>query len=82
MRLKEYIDLEKGNRSRLAKALAVHAPDASGWASESRPVPIKYGYQIELHTGGLVTRKELFPETYQKIWPDLVDQEEQKAVNQ
>jgi len=71
MELKEYIELERGNAAKLAREIGVHAPDVFGWASGSRPVPHKYGAAIEKATDGKVTRKELYPNDWQVIWPEL-----------
>ncbi len=72
MDLKTYIAQERGRQASLAKALPAHAPDISKWADGSRPIPIHHAAAIERETDGLVTRKEMFPDTWQKIWPELV----------
>jgi len=72
MELKKYIELKYGNAAKLAKDIGAHAPDVSAWASGNRPVPHKYGAAIEKYTEGKVTRKELFPNDWQVIWPELL----------
>ena len=73
MNLQEYISQERGRQSALAKAIGAHAPDVSRWADGSRPIPDKYGAPIEIASGGLVTRKEMFPDTWHIVWPELIE---------
>lgn len=40
----------------------------------SRPVPVEHCLAIERATNGLVTRRDLRPDDWQKIWPDLAEQ--------
>lgn len=39
--------------------------------STGKPIGPELCAQIELHSGGAVTRKSLRPENWQKIWPEL-----------
>lgn len=73
MTLSEYFDGERGRQAALAKALHAHAPDLSRMASGERPIPIPYGPKIEKETGGLVTRRKMFPDTWQELWPELTE---------
>lgn len=72
MNIKTYLTQERGRQAALAKAIGAHAPDVSRWAEGTRPIPVIYGAAIESATGGLVTRQEMFPDDWQKIWPELV----------
>ncbi len=72
MDIKTYLSLERGRQAALAKAIGAHAPDVSRWAEGSRPIPVVYGAAIETATGGLVTRQEMFPNDWQRIWPELI----------
>ena len=72
MNLHDYISQERGRQAALAKSIGAHAPDVSRWADGSRPIPDKYGAPIETATNGLVTRKEMFPDTWAIQWPELV----------
>lgn len=74
MDLKTYLSEKRGRQSELAQAIGAHAPDVSRWADGERAIPVHYGAPIELATGGLVTRKEMFPDSWQTIWPELVEQ--------
>lgn len=78
MDLKTYLSQERGRQASLAKSLNVHAPDVSCWADGKRPIPFKYGAQIERATSGKVTRRELFPNDWMRLWPELVDTENKK----
>jgi DNA-binding transcriptional regulator YdaS (Cro superfamily) len=73
MNLKDYISEKRGRSVALARAIDVCQPDVSMWASGKRPIPVAYGAKIEIATDGLVTRQELFPDTWQEIWPELAD---------
>jgi DNA-binding transcriptional regulator YdaS (Cro superfamily) len=73
MDIKTYLSQERGRQAALAKAIGAHAPDVSRWADGKRPIPIEYGAAIESATGGLVTRREMFPNDWARVWPELVD---------
>lgn len=75
MNLSEYLSKQRGRQAELAKAIGAHAPDISKWASGERPIPVPYGAQIETATGGAVTRQEMFPNDWQKIWPEISGRE-------
>jgi DNA-binding transcriptional regulator YdaS (Cro superfamily) len=71
MNLHEYLSQERGRQASLAKAIGAHAPDISRWADGSRAIPFHFGAPIELATGGQVTRKEMFPCDWERLWPEL-----------
>ena len=71
MTLSEYFALAHGRQASLARAIGAHAPDVSRWASGRRSIPVEYGVAIERATGGQVTRQELFPDTWARIWLEL-----------
>ena len=74
MDLKTYLSEKHGRLVSLSRAIGAHASDVSRWASGERPVPVPFGIPIEDATGGLVTRKEMFPEQLiARVWPDLLD---------
>lgn len=76
MDIETYLSKERGRQAALAKAIGAHAPDLSRWAKGKRPIPVEYGAAIERATGGQVTRKDMFPERWRSIWPELVSLEE------
>lgn len=71
MKLNEYIKKERGLAAKLAGDIGVFPPDISMWANKVKPIPHKYGALIEKHTEGKVTRKELFPDEWERIWPEI-----------
>lgn len=72
MNLSEYIKTERGLTKKLSLKINAHAPDISRWADGTRPIPLKYGAAIEIATNGTVTRKDLFPNEWPEIWPELI----------
>jgi DNA-binding transcriptional regulator YdaS (Cro superfamily) len=80
MKLAEYFQSEgRGSAARLANAISAFTSDVSDWAKGNRPVPIKYCAAIEQATSGKVTRKELCPDDWQAIWPELVKRSKKPA---
>ena len=62
-----------GSSSQLAKKINAPSPDVYSWASGKRPVPVKRCVQIEQSTNGAVTRKDLRPDDWREIWPELIE---------
>ena len=58
-----------GGRASLAKQLEVSVAAIGNW--KSRGIPIEYCASIEMASGGMVTRRELRPHDWEKIWPEL-----------
>jgi DNA-binding transcriptional regulator YdaS (Cro superfamily) len=71
MKLQTWLSQKSGRQTILALALGAHPPDVSRWASGKRPIPIAYGALIEAATNKEVTRQEMFPDSWEKIWPEL-----------
>lgn len=72
MKFSDYIKQEpRGAIRRVANAIGAFEPDVSRWASGLRPVPVCRCAAIEQATDGAVTRKDLRPDDWQKIWPEL-----------
>ena len=73
MKLLDYVKQgETGGQSRLAKALGLSSTVlVSQWANGVRDVPFDRCVAIEVATGGQVTRKDLRPDDWQKVWPEL-----------
>ena len=59
------------SQAALARLLGVKPPTVSQWAHGVRPVPIEHCLPIERATAGAVTRQDLRPDDYWRIWPDL-----------
>lgn len=74
MDLKKYITSERGRAAALAARLDGVSPSyLSQMASGKSPISPERGVQIEQETGGAVTRKDMFPDNWQRIWPELAD---------
>lgn len=75
MKLSSYLtDQPRGALRALARQIDAHEPDVSRWASGERPIPLRYAALIERATGGAVTRQDMFPEDWPRIWPELANQ--------
>jgi DNA-binding transcriptional regulator YdaS (Cro superfamily) len=70
--LKSWLTAEYGRAHRMAKHLNVPASFVSAMADGRKPVPVGHGAAIEHFTGGAVTRQAMFPDDWQRIWPELV----------
>lgn len=64
-----------GSASELARKMNVPRMTVSEWATGKRAVPIIRCVEIEELTGGAVTRKQLRPDDWWQIWPDLRGQD-------
>lgn len=71
MNLTEYLSQERGRQSLLAKEIGAHSPDVCRWADGTRPVPVHFCPKIEVATNGQVTRRDLRPDDWMNIWPEL-----------
>ena len=60
-----------GASRRMARALGAYASDISNWAAGRRKPGVAVCVAIELHTNGAVTRRDLRPDDWQDIWPEL-----------
>jgi DNA-binding transcriptional regulator YdaS (Cro superfamily) len=61
--------LAAGGRGNLSQVLDVTLGALGNW--KIRGVPIERCYAIERATNGAVTRKDLRPDDWQEIWPEL-----------
>lgn len=62
-----------GGVSRLAEMVGVSSSAPSMWKARGR-VPVEHCAAIERATGGAVTRRELRPDDWAAIWPELAQQ--------
>ena len=72
MKLLEYVKT-RGTQRELAAKLSITPVLISQWANESRPVPPERCVELERATDGVVTRQDLRPEDWQRIWPELTN---------
>ena len=52
--------------------VGVHPVMVSQWSSGLKPVPVERCTDIERATSGAVTRRDLRPDDWHRIWPELV----------
>lgn len=60
-----------GSQTALAAVLGVSKGAVSQWKDEDRRVPAAHCVAIERETKGQVTRRELRPDDWELIWPEL-----------
>lgn len=60
-----------GTQAALAKAIDVSPAIVQQWRVGARPVPVKHCLAIERATHGAVTRRDLRPDDWHLIWPEL-----------
>lgn len=70
MNLIEYCAI-RGNQSYLAKQTGISPAFINQIARGLRNVPVQSAAAIEKATKGAVTRQEMFPDDWDKIWPEL-----------
>ncbi len=70
MKLIDYLS-KHGSQTKLANEIAAQPQLVWQWAKLVRQVPIERCCAIEVATGGAVTRRDLRPNDWQKIWPEL-----------
>lgn len=76
MNLIDYIKaMPRGTTASLAKGIHASVSEVSLWAHGKRPIPVSRAAAIEQFTNGAVTRQDMFPDTWQRIWPELADQQ-------
>jgi DNA-binding transcriptional regulator YdaS (Cro superfamily) len=73
MKLKTYLSKKRGRAAQLARDIGSYPSDISDYANGKKPIPLRFGPKIETATNGLVTRKDLFPDTWVEHWPELAD---------
>lgn len=67
-----------GGLAKLAAAIGQTAQAVSNW--RARGVPVVHCAAIEQATNGAVTRRDLRPDDWQRIWPELAGAEPTKAA--
>ncbi len=73
MDLKTYLSNgDRGLASQLAATLGVSASYLSQMVNGSSAISAERAVDIEQATNGKVTRKDLRPDDWQKIWPELI----------
>ncbi|MGV7210473.1 transcriptional regulator [Oxalobacteraceae bacterium A2-2] len=70
MKLIDYVK-HRGAQRALAEQLEITPVLISQWANGVRPIPPERCVEIELATGRQVTRIDMRPTDWEKIWPEL-----------
>ena len=71
--LKTWLAAERGRSGKLARHLAVAPSFITKMANGEKPIPSDQAAQIELFTGGAVSRQLMFPDSWARIWPELAE---------
>jgi len=74
MKLNEYLIWHE-NAASLARKLNINPALISQYRHDIRSVPVERCFVIEQATNGQVTRKDLRPDDWYLIWPELAQQE-------
>jgi DNA-binding transcriptional regulator YdaS (Cro superfamily) len=74
MNLSSYFEIPGNTQVDLAQKVGVSQSMISQIATGLRPCPIPTCVAIERETEGSVSRKDLRPDDWQEIWPELVDE--------
>ena len=77
MELAMYLRQPGATQSSLASAVGVSSAVVWQWINNRRPVPIEHCAAIERATSGAVTRRDLRPDDWARIWPELADQKDE-----
>jgi DNA-binding transcriptional regulator YdaS (Cro superfamily) len=64
---------ELGTSKKLAESLGVSKSMMSQMVSGKAPISIERCVEIEVATDGVVSRKDLRPDDWPRIWPELRD---------
>lgn len=70
MNLADYLTAH-GSQTELARRLGAQPQLVWQWSKGVRKVPIERCVPIERATNGVVTRKDLRPDDWHEIWPEL-----------
>ena len=79
MNLKDYIRHKSGNATFLAEQLGVSLSYLSQMASGKSPISPERCVLIEQVTKGDVSRRDLYPNDWHLIWPELHPQTKEAA---
>ena len=70
-KFKSWAEAERGRISAVARHIGAPTSYANNMVHGKKPVPIHHAAAIEKFTGGAVTRKDMFPDSWERIWPEL-----------
>lgn len=64
---------EAGGPSAVARRLNVSVQAACFWRDGKRLFPEKYGADLEAACNGRFTRRDMWPDEWARIWPELAE---------
>jgi len=73
--LKAWLDQEGGRSAALSRHLSVPPSFVHKMANGDKPIPVRHMAAIEAFTRGAVTRQSMCPDDWQRIWPELAEQQ-------
>jgi len=80
MDLNSYLNRDNASSAAaLARDVGVSPALVYQWRTGRRPVPVEHCAAIERFTVGEVSRRDLRPDDWQRIWPELATQAQQEA---
>jgi len=83
MNLSEYLKQSpRGGGTALAVQIGVAQPTVSEWSTGKKQVPIERCVAIERATEGAVTRRDLRPDDWHAIWPEIIQEQHQPTTQQ
>ena len=72
-KFKSWAEAGRGRITALAKSIGAPQSYVNNMVNGKKPVPLHHAAAIEQFTGGAVTRQDLFPDSWQRIWPELAN---------
>lgn len=79
MKLKEYFVTRHGEQAKMAKTLGVSTSQMSQMVNGTCAISNERCVLIETITSGVVSRKDLRPDNWQKLWPELAQQDQMNS---
>ena len=80
MNLSHWLRIKRGRQAELSRYLGIAPPQVSQWISGKKGIPVFYVAKIEAFTGGDVTRKDMRPDDWHVIWPELAEENNEGAA--
>ena len=80
IKLKSWLSAERGRAAALAAVLRVPPSFVTKMGNGEKPIPIDHMAAIEAFTRGAVTRQEMHPTGWRRIWPELAENSNQKPA--
>ena len=62
-----------GGPAKVGRSLRVSTQTVCFWRDGARQIKSEFGAPLEILTESRVTRKDMWPESWQRIWPEMAD---------